>query len=159
MQQGSLLKDHVAKEIKLFDRNERVFLHPGSVLFGEAKIPSGFLTYFAKNMTTKVFLRDATEVPLYGILLFGGKVTVNHFAGGLMVGEGWVKMKAWTRIGVLVNQLRRLLDASVSSSSSSLRLSCLSRAWTSARKTDHLFSPFVPSRFCDAGCDAVGGSV
>lgn len=34
----------------------------GSVLFGETKIPSGFITYFAKNQTTKVFLRDATEV-------------------------------------------------------------------------------------------------
>jgi hypothetical protein len=30
-----------------------------------------------------------------------------------MIGNGWVKLKAWTRIGVLVNQLRRLLDASV----------------------------------------------
>lgn len=34
----------------------------GSVLFGEAKLSSGFVAYFAKNMTTKVFLRDATEV-------------------------------------------------------------------------------------------------
>jgi hypothetical protein len=50
----------------------------GSVLFGETRIPSGFVTYFAKNMTTKVFLRDATEVPLYALLLFGGKVTVNR---------------------------------------------------------------------------------
>lgn len=30
MQQGSLLKDHEAKEVKLFDQSERVFLHPVS---------------------------------------------------------------------------------------------------------------------------------
>ncbi|CED84855.1 atp-dependent rna helicase a [Phaffia rhodozyma] len=113
LQSGTLQKEHLAKEVKFFDQQERVFLHPGSVLFGEAKIPSGFLAYWAKNQTTKVFLRDATEVPLYGLLLFGGKVTVNHFSSMLMLGNGWVKLKAWTRIGVLVNQLRRLLDASL----------------------------------------------
>lgn len=73
-------------------------------------------------------------MPLYGLLLFGGKVTVvsrcrlfvrdlaactdvvprsrapcqNHFSSLLMVGDGQVKMKAWTRIGVLVNQVRLL---------------------------------------------------
>jgi ATP-dependent RNA helicase DHX57 len=183
MMSGTLLREHAAKEIKFFDATERVFLHPvrpsrisfvadasqvlisshllaappqGSVLFGETKISSGFLAYWAKNQTTKVFLRDATEaspditstcsasltkrilpstqVPLYGLLLFGGKVTVvsrllavdtssrhrasltsfahlgahsqNHFSSLLMVGDGQVKMKAWTRIGVLVNQVR-----------------------------------------------------
>lgn len=32
--------------------------------------------------------------------------TQNHFSSLLMVGDGQVKMKAWTRIGVLVNQVR-----------------------------------------------------
>jgi hypothetical protein len=42
-------------------------------------------------------------------------VTINHFAGGLVVGkDGNIKLRAWTRIGVLVNQLRRLLDAQLS---------------------------------------------
>lgn len=49
------------------------------------------------------------------MLLFGGYVTVNHFAGGLIVGkEGSIRIRAWSRIGVLVNQLRRLLDAKLS---------------------------------------------
>lgn len=64
-------------------------------------------------MTTKVFLRDATEIPLYALLLFGGPLTVNHVAGGLTIGskENAVKLKAWPRIGILANHLRRLLDA------------------------------------------------
>jgi len=46
-------------------------------------------------------------VPLYGLLLFGGAITVNHWAGGVMLGkEGHVKMRAGTRIGVLCSQLR-----------------------------------------------------
>jgi ATP-dependent RNA helicase DHX57 len=51
------------------------------------------------------------QIPLFALLLFGGAVTVNHFAGGLMVGkDGTIRLKAWARI-VLVNQVRRLLDA------------------------------------------------
>lgn len=63
LQQGTIQKDHHAKEVKFFDQNGRVFLHPTSVLFGEAGVlKSGFVTYFAKAETSKVFLRDATEV-------------------------------------------------------------------------------------------------
>lgn len=45
---------------------------------------------------------------MYALLLFGGPVSVNHIGGGLTVGtrDGFVKLKAWPRIGILVNQLR-----------------------------------------------------
>ncbi|KAF8078990.1 P-loop containing nucleoside triphosphate hydrolase protein [Lyophyllum atratum] len=74
---------------------------------------SPFLVYFHKYMSSKVFLRDATEVPLYALLLFGGHVQVNQIGGGLTIGgkESWIKLRAWPRIGILVNQLRRLLNA------------------------------------------------
>jgi ATP-dependent RNA helicase DHX57 len=50
-------------------------------------------------------------VPLYALLLFGGKVKVDLEAGGLTVAigsldDGWVRMKAWPRIGVLAEQLK-----------------------------------------------------
>jgi ATP-dependent RNA helicase DHX57 len=49
---------------------------------------------------------------LFALLLFGGQLTINHFAGGITVGkEGNIRLKAWSRIGILANQLRRLLDA------------------------------------------------
>jgi ATP-dependent RNA helicase DHX57 len=61
--------------------------------------------------TSKVFIRDGTEIPLYGILFFGGQIEVDHLGRGLKVGlEGWIKLKSWARIGVLVNQLKRLLS-------------------------------------------------
>jgi ATP-dependent RNA helicase DHX57 len=133
VQAGTLQRENTAKEFKIYDlhapnqENARVFLHPGSVLFGEATWKSRFLVYFQKHQTDKVFLRDATEVflfesslgvvssllssrqvPVYALLLFGGRVSINHVAGGLTVGENGtaVKFKAWPRIGILVNQLR-----------------------------------------------------
>ncbi|EJT97204.1 P-loop containing nucleoside triphosphate hydrolase protein [Dacryopinax primogenitus] len=110
VQSGTIQKAHEAKDLKFFDsRGARVFLHPQSALFSQTTFRSPYVTYFSKAETSKVFLRDATEVPLYGILLFGGEVVNDPLHGGLTV-DRWVKMKAWTRIGVLVNHLRRCLD-------------------------------------------------
>ncbi|KAF8167397.1 P-loop containing nucleoside triphosphate hydrolase protein [Crassisporium funariophilum] len=111
---GTIQRENTAKEFKMYDlRDGRVFLHPGSVLFGASVWKTPVLFYFHKYMTSKVFLRDASEVPLYGLLLFGGKVTVNHIQGGLTIGhkDSFIRVRAITRIGVLVNQLRRLLDS------------------------------------------------
>jgi len=113
VQAGTVQRENTAKEFKMYDLQEgRVFLHPGSVLFGATAWKSPFLVYFHKHMTSRIFLRDATEVPLYALLLFGGPVSVNHVAGGVTIRskDSWVKLKAWPRIGILVNQLRRLLD-------------------------------------------------
>jgi len=63
-----------------------------------------------------VFLRDVTEVPLHALLLFGGPIAVDHVRGGLTVGgrtEGTLRLHAWPRIAILVQQLRRLLDAAL----------------------------------------------
>lgn len=62
VQQGAVQKDHEAKEVKMFDQTGRVFIHPSSVLFAESGFRSGYLVYFSKAETSKVFLRDATEV-------------------------------------------------------------------------------------------------
>lgn len=106
---GTVQRANAAKEFRFGELDgARVFLHPGSVLFGAAAWKADFVAYFARHKTTKVFLRDATEVPTYALLLFGGPVTVDHVKGGLTVktSDGVLKLKAWPRIGVLVNQLR-----------------------------------------------------
>ncbi|EMD42249.1 hypothetical protein CERSUDRAFT_110776 [Gelatoporia subvermispora B] len=113
IQAGTIQRENTAKEFKIYDLKEgRVFLHPSSMLFGINTWKSSFLAYFQKQATSKIFLRDATEVPLYGLLFFGGQVTVNHMGGGLTIGAkgAFIKLKAWPRIGILVNQLRGLLD-------------------------------------------------
>lgn len=123
---GTVQREAEARQVKYFDRNGRVFLHPSSTLFSCKGFESSYLTTFAKSSTgagadSKVYLRDATEVPLFALLLFGGKLKINHFAGGIGIGsnqsggdakdENWVRLRANARIGVLCAQLRRLLDA------------------------------------------------
>jgi len=95
-----------------FEEQGRVFLHPGSLLFTETRFASQYplFTYFHKHVTTKPFLRDATEIPLYGLLLFGPKITIDQ-ERGLELGDGWIVLRAWPRVGVLANSLRTLFDA------------------------------------------------
>lgn len=63
IQAGTIQRDNSAKEFKMFDLREgRVFVHPGSILFECASWRSPFLMYFHKYQSSKVFLRDATEV-------------------------------------------------------------------------------------------------
>lgn len=73
VQAGTVQRVNEAKEFKFYDirvnSNEggggpRVFLHPASVLFHSAEWKVPFVAYFQKHMSSKVFLRDATEVTL-----------------------------------------------------------------------------------------------
>lgn len=120
---GAVLKDANAKELHYFDEHDgRVFLHPSSMLFHATKFKSNYVAVFSKSASgaagaSRTYLRDATEVPLYALLLFGGPLSVDHHAGGIAISTGtapsehaWVRMRANTRIGVLCRQLRQLLD-------------------------------------------------
>lgn len=65
VQAGTVQRENTAKQFKFYDisrSGERVFLHPASILFGSSIWKSPFVAYFQKQMTTKIFLRDATEV-------------------------------------------------------------------------------------------------
>ena len=45
----------------------------------------------------------------YSLLLFGGKVEVDTLGRGITV-DGWVRLRGWGRIGILVQRLRAMLD-------------------------------------------------
>ena len=64
VQGGTVQRDNNAKEFRLYDisTDSRVFLHPGSVLFSESSWKHRFVVYFQKQMTSKAFIRGATEV-------------------------------------------------------------------------------------------------
>ncbi|KAL1683937.1 P-loop containing nucleoside triphosphate hydrolase protein [Schizophyllum commune] len=113
---GTVQREAAAREFAFFDMHDsRVWIHPSSILFGEARWGAPFAAYFGRQQTSKVYVRDVTEAPTYALLLFGGSVSVDAVRGTLTVGErdreGFIRLKAWARIGALVNQLRRLLDA------------------------------------------------
>ena len=59
--------------------------------------------------TSKVFIRDLTPFNAYTMLLFGGKLELDTLGRGLVV-DGWLRLRGWARIGVLVSRLRGMLD-------------------------------------------------
>ncbi|KAF8243241.1 P-loop containing nucleoside triphosphate hydrolase protein [Wilcoxina mikolae CBS 423.85] len=100
---GALAIDPEAKTIKFFTNdNGRVFVHPSSTVFKAQSFPgnAGFLAFFNKMATT---------VNAYSLLLFGGKVEVDTLGRGITV-DGWIRLRGWGRIGILVQRLRAMLD-------------------------------------------------
>ncbi|THV01418.1 P-loop containing nucleoside triphosphate hydrolase protein [Dendrothele bispora CBS 962.96] len=113
VQGGTVQRENVAKDYAFHDlQGKRVFLHPSSVLFEHSAWKSFLLVYFQKAETSKTFLRDATEIPIWSVLLFGGRLVPHHVQKGLVVKarDGDLKLQADARIGALANQLRRILD-------------------------------------------------
>ncbi|KAK0535820.1 putative ATP-dependent RNA helicase ucp12 [Tilletia horrida] len=107
---GALLRDPEARTIKYFDRVQgRLFLFGTSVNFDATSYASSYMAVFQKAVIKqsaggpgggrgggaggasaareKVMMRDANEVPLYALLLFGGKLKVNHMMGGITIGS------------------------------------------------------------------------
>ena len=89
-----------------------VSLHPTSVVFGSPAFRARFLLFHEKVKTTKVYLRDATLVGAYPLLLFGGKIEVDH-ARAAATCDGWIRFRAAPRVAVLFKNLRKELDATL----------------------------------------------
>ena len=109
---GAVELDPEAKTIKFFNEdNGRVFAHPSSTLFGAQTFAGGsvYLSYFNKMETTKLFIREITPFNAYSLLLFSGPITLDTLGRGLVV-DGWLRLRGWARIGVLVSRLRLMLD-------------------------------------------------
>ncbi|KAI9843922.1 MAG: hypothetical protein M1838_002404 [Thelocarpon superellum] len=109
---GAVALDPEARTIKYFARDQgRVFVHPGSILFDAQTFGSSvaFLSYFTQMATSKLFIRDLTPFNAYTLLLFSGPITLDTLGRGLVV-DGWVRLRGWARIGVLVSRLRTMLD-------------------------------------------------
>lgn len=45
----------------------------------------------------------------YALLLFCGSIDLDTMGRGLIV-DGWLRLRGWARIGVLVSRLRMMLD-------------------------------------------------
>ncbi|KAI4780472.1 P-loop containing nucleoside triphosphate hydrolase protein [Aureobasidium sp. EXF-3400] len=94
--------------------SSRLFIHPSSVLFSSApgqNFPpsTAFVSYFSLLSTSKTFIRDLTPFNAYTLLLFSGDIALDTQNRGLVV-DGWIRLKGWARIGVLVGRLRGMLD-------------------------------------------------
>ncbi|BGP23231.1 Putative ATP-dependent RNA helicase ucp12 [Rhodotorula toruloides] len=120
---GAVERERESREVRFFEPEGRVFLHPTSLLFEETRFSTPFVTYFNKQVTSKPFLRDANEVPLYALLLFSsGRITMEMDRGVTVhvvtptpattdPRDQFVHLRAWPRIAVLAQGLRKLFDA------------------------------------------------
>lgn len=114
----------------------RVFIHPSSVMFSTKDyepndasseddptdisrlapqvpkadlvvIKTPFLTYKSSHLTSKLYIRGITPSTTISTLLFGGKF--EYEAKGLLL-NGWLPIRTWCKNGVLIKQVRKLLD-------------------------------------------------
>ncbi|KFY48682.1 hypothetical protein V495_01101 [Pseudogymnoascus sp. VKM F-4514 (FW-929)] len=109
---GAVELDPEARTIKYFNQeNGRVFVHPSSTMFDAQTFPgnAAYMSYFNKMATSKIFIRDLTPFNSYTALLFSGPITLDTLGRGLIV-DGWLRLRGWARIGVLVSRLRSMLD-------------------------------------------------
>nr|OQO26497.1 hypothetical protein B0A51_08085 [Rachicladosporium sp. CCFEE 5018] len=109
---GSVALEPESRTLKFFsEESGRVFIHPSSTLFTTQTFPNNaaYLAYFTKLSTSKIFVRELTPVGVYALLMFGGPVEIDALGRGLVV-DGWVRLRGWARIGVLVGRLRGMLD-------------------------------------------------
>jgi ATP-dependent RNA helicase DHX57 len=83
------------------DGMRRAFIHPSSVNFSNSTYKySSYITFsesqrVVTNMkdaenTTKIYLRETSEVCVYALLLFGGRLQANYAAGIISV-DNWIR--------------------------------------------------------------------
>ncbi|KAG6312513.1 hypothetical protein E4U44_003285 [Claviceps purpurea] len=109
---GAKELDPEAKAIKYFNQeNGRVFVHPGSTVFDSQGFSGNamYMSYFSIISTSKIFIRDLTPFNVFTLLLFSGPIELDTLGRGLLV-DGWLRLRGWARIGVLVARLRGMVD-------------------------------------------------
>ncbi|OTA99649.1 hypothetical protein M426DRAFT_324969 [Hypoxylon sp. CI-4A] len=109
---GAVEIDPEARTIKYYTQeNGRVFIHPASTLHDSQGFGGGaaFMSYFTLMSTSKVFMRELTPFNAFTLLLFSGAIELDTLGRGLVV-DGWLRLRGWARIGVLVSRLRGMVD-------------------------------------------------
>lgn len=81
----------------LFESSMNMFCHVGWLVFTELL------------ETSRPYVREASMVPLYALLTFGGELEVLHDQGLLLL-DGWAKFRAPARVGVLIKRLRHAVS-------------------------------------------------
>ncbi|KAM3560790.1 hypothetical protein MY1884_002735 [Beauveria asiatica] len=109
---GAVELDPEARSIKYFNQeNGRVFVHPSSTIFDSQGFSghAAYMAYFSIIATSKVFIRDLSPFNVYTLLMFSGPIELDTLGRGLLV-DGWLRLRGWARIGVLVARLRGMVD-------------------------------------------------
>jgi HrpA-like RNA helicase len=87
-------------------KEEDCSLHPSSVLYGrQGGFGQPFLVFHEKVKTSQVYVRDATAVSPFALLLFGGAVQVEHLKGMVTL-DNWLRFSVAAQHGVLIVAMR-----------------------------------------------------
>jgi hypothetical protein len=115
---GSVALDPEARTIKYFDAaGSRAFVHPSSTCFDAPRGWASDVRFLAvwervragEGDRARTYLRGVTPCNVFSVLMFAGPLAVDTLGRGILV-DGWVRVRGWARIGVLVARLRGLLD-------------------------------------------------
>eukprot|EP01119_Soliformovum_irregulare_P013905 TRINITY_DN3746_c0_g2_i2.p1 TRINITY_DN3746_c0_g2~~TRINITY_DN3746_c0_g2_i2.p1 ORF type:complete len:1292 (+),score=525.82 TRINITY_DN3746_c0_g2_i2:491-3877(+) len=91
-------------------------IHPSSV--NDGQVPSGYRYVVFQNLvkSSQVFLRETTFVSPLSLLLFGGKIDVQHENGTITV-EDWIVFKSPAKTAVIFkalrNEMKRILSRKI----------------------------------------------
>lgn len=92
------------------EKEHSVALHPTSILRQRQDLkPGQLITYHHKLQTTRTFVMDATLVHPNAVLLFGGKLAVDH-VGGMVTMDSWLTLPVPARTAVMLKELRGELE-------------------------------------------------
>jgi HrpA-like RNA helicase len=89
-----------------------LILHKSSALYNrnDAVPPGALIVYHQKMATSRSYVMDATLVHANAVVLFGGKLVVDHVNAGVTL-DGWLHLHVPARTAVMIKELRNELDA------------------------------------------------
>ncbi|SJM86818.1 probable Putative ATP-dependent RNA helicase YLR419W [Zygosaccharomyces bailii] len=121
----------------------RAFIHPSSILFSSNGSPNSeelatledvdeanmkktfgsvtvakfpFVVFNSSQVTSKLFLREITPTTTLSLLLFGGPISYevngSEHSPGIVL-DSWLPIRTWCKNGVLIKELRTLLDQAI----------------------------------------------
>ena len=101
------LHSHYHRPPKLITKVDgKVSFHPKSVNSDEYTFRSKFLIYYTKMKSSQVYIHDATEIPPFPLLFFGGDISVERDGDQETIAvDKWIVFQAPTHIAELVKVL------------------------------------------------------
>lgn len=83
-----------------------VDMHPSSVLHKAEGFENGYLVYMDRVKTSKVFIRDATMVSPYALMIFGERYEFDRDRQ-MIVLDGWARLRCSRRVALLMFEIRQ----------------------------------------------------
>ena len=97
------LISRVSRPPKLSTKDGRVSFHPKSVNTDETHFVDKFLIYHTKVKSSQIFIHDASMIPPFPLLFFGGDISVQRDEGQETIAvDQWIVFQAPTHIAQLV---------------------------------------------------------